>query len=78
MLKKVNPQENIKDLGFIPDIYSPNYKYIKIDDLKFLRRKKIKIIPWTVNSSADIAKVLELNVDGIITDYPERVLKIIY
>tara|TARA_B100000287_G_scaffold78346_1_gene70447 strand:+ start:2820 stop:3692 length:873 start_codon:yes stop_codon:yes gene_type:complete len=73
-----NPQENIKDLGFIPDIYSPNYKYIKIDDLKFLRRKKIKIIPWTVNSSADIAKVLELNVDGIITDYPERVLKIIY
>ena len=71
-----NPIKNIADLGFMPDIFSPNYKYLKKNDIKYLKDKKIKIIPWTVNSYSDIAKILSLNVDGIISDYPERVLKI--
>ena len=71
-----NPIKNISDLGFIPNVYSPNYKNLNNNDMKYLRDKKIKIIPWTVNSYSDIAKILSLNVDGIISDYPERVLKI--
>ncbi|MCK0124501.1 hypothetical protein MWU76_08810 [Gelidibacter sp. F2691] len=35
----------------------------------------MKVIPWTVNNEEDIAQMLLLHVDGIITDYPERVLK---
>jgi glycerophosphoryl diester phosphodiesterase len=72
-----NPIKNIADLGFRPDVFSPNYKYLKKNDIKYLKDKKIKIIPWTVNSYSDIAKLLRLDVDGIITDYPDRVLKII-
>lgn len=34
----------------------------------------MKLIPWTVNEAEAIEKMIELNVDGIITDYPERVL----
>lgn len=71
-----NPIKNISDLGFMPDVYSPFYKNLNDNDIKYLRGKKIKIIPWTVNSYSDIAKILSLNVDGIITDYPDRVLKI--
>ncbi len=33
----------------------------------------LKIVPWTVNEPADIARMLELGVDGIISDYPDRV-----
>ena len=72
-----NPDENINDLGFLPEVYSPYYKNLNKNDVKFLRDKKIKIIPWTVNSYSDIAKILDLRVDGIISDYPDRVLKII-
>ena len=71
-----NPQINLNDLGFYPYAYSPNYKFLKYDDVKFLQNKKIKVIPWTVNSNDDIAKVLGLGVDGIISDYPDRVIKI--
>ena len=71
-----DPQKNLDDLGFLPDIYSPNYKFINKEDLEYLKKKKIKIIPWTVNSYSDIAKILNLDVDGIISDYPERVLEI--
>jgi glycerophosphoryl diester phosphodiesterase len=35
----------------------------------------MKLIPWTVNEAADIEKILKMGVDGIISDYPERVLK---
>ena len=71
-----DPLKNLDDLGFHPDIYSPNYKYLNKEDLELLKQKKIKIIPWTVNSYSDIAKILNLDVDGIISDYPERVLEI--
>jgi glycerophosphoryl diester phosphodiesterase len=33
----------------------------------------LRIIPWTVNEPGDIARVLALGVDGIISDYPDRV-----
>ena len=71
-----DPQKNLDDLSFLPDIYSPNYKFINKEDLEYLKKKKIKIIPWTVNSYSDIAKILDLGLDGIISDYPERVLEI--
>jgi glycerophosphoryl diester phosphodiesterase len=33
-------------------------------------KKGIKIIPWTVNTVKDINYLINLGVDGIITDYP--------
>ena len=66
------------DLKFYPDIYSPNYKSLKPEIIKKLKSKKIKIIPWTVNSNDDIAEVLNMGVDGIISDYPDRVIKFLY
>jgi glycerophosphoryl diester phosphodiesterase len=37
----------------------------------------MKLIPWTVNEPKDIKKILAMPVDGIITDYPDRLLKMI-
>jgi glycerophosphoryl diester phosphodiesterase len=30
----------------------------------------MKVIPWTVNTTEDMKALIELGVDGIITDYP--------
>ena len=72
-----NPKKNLNDLGFIPYIFSPNFRKLNILDIQYMKSKKIKIIPWTVNSYNDIEDVLKLNVDGIISDYPQRVINII-
>ncbi len=32
----------------------------------------LKVIPWTVNERADMERLIALGVDGIITDYPDR------
>ena len=32
----------------------------------------LKVLPWTVNDPADMRRLIEWGVDGIITDYPDR------
>ena len=34
-----------------------------------------KVFPYTINNPRDIEEMLNLKVDGIITDFPERVKK---
>jgi glycerophosphoryl diester phosphodiesterase len=63
---------NLNDLGFNPSVYSPYFELIGKDDVQYLRQKKIRVIPWTVNEIEDIKKVREMGVDGLITDYPNR------
>ena len=30
------------------------------------------VMPWTVNDPADMARLMDWKVDGVITDYPDR------
>ncbi|WDF65999.1 glycerophosphodiester phosphodiesterase family protein [Flavobacterium sp. KACC 22763] len=67
--------ENLSLLDFKPEIYSPHYKLLNQAEVDSLRLMKMRIIPWTVNEDAAIDNMILLQVDGIITDYPEKVLK---
>jgi len=60
----------LKELGFIPTIYSPDYKLVTPLLVKQCHDAGIQIIPWTVNDKAEMARLKNLGVDGIITDYP--------
>jgi glycerophosphoryl diester phosphodiesterase len=33
---------------------------------------RLKVVPWTVNDPADMARLIDMKVDGLITDYPDR------
>lgn len=62
--------ENLAALGFKPAIYSPYYKTVTADVVKACHEQNMKIIPWTVNTKPEIDALVNLGVDGIITDYP--------
>lgn len=64
-------EENIKQLGFTPDVYSPNYKLVTEELVQKCHEQNIKLVPWTVNTVEDIARLREMGVDGIISDYPD-------
>jgi glycerophosphoryl diester phosphodiesterase len=36
----------------------------------------LKVLPWTVNDRSEMSRLIELGVDGIITDYPDRLRSI--
>lgn len=69
--KSVNA--NLKALGFSPSVYSPDFTLLKSQSaISALKRKKIRVIPWTVNEPEDMKRLKAWGVDGIITDYPNR------
>ncbi len=63
-------ENNIRELGFNPTIYSPYSVLVGKTLVDKCHALGIKIIPWTVNSTKDITYFMSLGVDGIITDYP--------
>lgn len=67
---KDSAQKNLKELGFVPIVYSPYFKLVDEDLVAFCKKEKMKLIPWTVNEREYMLKMIDLKVDGIITDYP--------
>ena len=41
-----------------------------------MHRKKLPVYAWTVNEEKDIRKCLKKKVDGIISNYPDRVINL--
>ena len=68
---KRSVEEQIKALGFIPTIYSPENSLVNKGLIEKCHQQKIKIIPWTVNEVKKINELKEMGVDGIISDYPD-------
>lgn len=62
--------ENLKNIGFTPDIYSPNYKLATAALVDSAHAHGMKFVPWTVNTLEEMKAMKAMGVDGIITDYP--------
>lgn len=52
--------------------WSPHHSNISQQLIGRARRLGLRVIPWTVNEATDMERLLDWGVDGIITDYPDR------
>ncbi|MCX2744069.1 glycerophosphodiester phosphodiesterase [Mangrovivirga sp. M17] len=68
---------NLKELGFKPDVYSPEHRLVTKRMVEDLHDREIRVIPWTVNDTSDMKQLINLGVDGLISDYPDRLMKIV-
>ena len=64
-------KDQLKALGFIPTIYSPEHKLVTKELVEKCHEQNIKVIPWTVNDKARIEELKKMGVDGVISDYPD-------
>lgn len=69
--------KNLADLGFTPAVYSPEYRLVDSSLVQLCKQAQIKLIPWTINEKKDILAMIEIGVDGIISDYPDRVIEVL-
>ncbi|HYX03611.1 MAG TPA: glycerophosphodiester phosphodiesterase [Reyranella sp.] len=53
-------------------VWSPFWRNATANSVKEAQALGLKVIPWTVNNPADLAQLIDLGVDGLITDYPDR------
>lgn len=65
-------EENLRKLGFVPEIYSPDYALVNPELVALCRKMKMKLIPWTVNDESEMMRLKEMGVDGLISDYPDK------
>jgi len=54
---------------------NPNYRSLNASNIEAIHKAGFKIYTWTVNEPEAIQKLIDMGVDGIISDYPERVLR---
>ncbi|TGL33905.1 glycerophosphodiester phosphodiesterase [Leptospira koniambonensis] len=54
------------------DIISPYFLYVTDEFVSKAHSLGIKVIPWTVNDTGEMERLIRTGVDGIITDYPDR------
>lgn len=52
--------------------WSPNLGAVREERVRQAQALGLKVIPWTVNEPADMDRLIGWGVDGIITDYPDR------
>jgi glycerophosphoryl diester phosphodiesterase len=53
-------------------VWSPAFRDLTPQALAQAKSIGLKVIPWTVNERADMERLIGFPVDGIITDYPNR------
>ena len=61
-------------LNFTPQWLSPHHTITDETLVKKCHEMGMKIVPWTVDQPEDIKRMIDLKVDAIISNYPDRVL----
>jgi glycerophosphoryl diester phosphodiesterase len=53
-------------------VWSPDFRDLTAESIAQSKALGLKVIPWTINERADMDRLVGLGVDGLITDYPDR------
>lgn len=70
-------ETNLQRLGFTPAVYSPHFRLVSPELTRQVRAGGMKLIPWTVDTHEDLKRIMNTGIDGIITNYPDRAMKIL-
>ena len=70
---------HIGRLGFVPTTLGPAFRTVTPAAVQELRTAypTLRLVPWTVNSVPDMRRLLALGLDGLTTDYPDRLISLL-
>lgn len=72
----------LKDAEFI-DRYSPNFETVLpesrhfIQPIRDIQQAGFSVIPWTVNDASKMQRLVDLRVNGLITDFPDILIDLL-
>jgi glycerophosphoryl diester phosphodiesterase len=56
--------------------WSPYFGEVTGESVRAAQQAGLKVVVWTVNEPRDMARMIEMGVDGIISDYPDRLRQV--
>jgi glycerophosphoryl diester phosphodiesterase len=59
------------------DTYCPDYRFLDATQVRQCHAAGVRVLPWTVNDEADWLRLLDWGVDGITTDFPDRLAELL-
>ena len=70
---------SLQRLGFVPTAFGPDFRTVTPAAVQELRTSfpTLRLVPWTVNELPDMRHLRALGVEGITTDYPNRLLALL-
>lgn len=68
-------EKSMAKLNFIPEWFSPEYRFVNAELMEKAHRDGMKVVTWTVDDPAEMRNLLDLKVEAIISNYPDRLLK---
>lgn len=73
---KLGVEKNVDLLGFDPDVYSCEHNLLTEDEVEIAHSMGLDVVPWTVNEKADMERLIDWDVDGLISDFPDLLMKV--
>ncbi|MFW3590998.1 glycerophosphodiester phosphodiesterase [Staphylococcus caprae] len=67
---------NFKEIAKVADYANPNYALVTKRFMKHAHEEMLKVLPYTVNESKAVKKLIDFEVDGVISDIPEDIFKL--
>ena len=79
----VEPEQDwltsLRALDFVPTTFGPDQRTVTAAAVSELRTQYpgLRLVPWTVNEPADFARLIAMGIEGITTDYPDRLITLL-
>jgi glycerophosphoryl diester phosphodiesterase len=69
--RSISVRQIVDSLGFVPKKMHPFQDFVNAEMIKQAHAINSEVIPFTINQTKDMFDLIDLGVDGIITDYPD-------
>lgn len=79
----------IRHLLFLAPTYTPSFNAVQVPEysgglhvltprfIEDAQKRNLEVHAWTINEKEEMQRLLEMNIDGIITDYPDRLIEVL-
>jgi glycerophosphoryl diester phosphodiesterase len=71
----IDPVRLVRDAD--AQIYCPEFEFLDEVQVQQCHAAGVQVLPWTVNEPDDWRRLLDWSVDGITTDYPDRLAELL-
>lgn len=72
----LSAKREVEALGFTPEVYAPYHLPLRPETVAEMHELGVEVIPWTVNDRTRMSTLIRWGVDGLISDYPDRLMSV--